>query len=316
MTHTVVGLFNNRSDAQAAMQELVQNGFIQEDIDLSNRRLDETAGTAATTTDTASTGTGIGDSISNFFSSLFGDDPDTASSYTNAAYDADAILTIQVDSSERASEAAEILDRHNAIDVDEHNAQYSRGNYADTSSLTNDSASYANTTDSASYASTTDSTNYSNTTGTMDTETMNEARSRTDLDNEARIPVIEENLQVGKREVERGGARIRSRVIEKPVEANVRLREEHVIVNRHPVNRAATEADFNNVREGEFELTEHAEVPIVGKQARVVEEVEVGKTVEEHDQTVRDTVRRTDVEVDELSGDADIDHTGTRRATS
>jgi uncharacterized protein (TIGR02271 family) len=297
MTHTVVGLFDNRSEAQAAMRELVQNGFIQEDIDLSSRSLgDTTTGTTTGTTDT-----GIGDSISNFFSSLFGDD-DTASSYTNAAYDADAILTIQVDSAERAEEAAEILDRHGAIDVDERNAQYNSqsgsGNYAGT---------------------TTDTSYMSNTTGTMDTDTLNTARNRTDLEGERSIPVIEEELQVSKREVQRGGARLRSRVIEKPVEAHVRLREEHVVVNRHPVNRAVTDADLNNFKEGDIELTERAEVPVVNKQARVVEEVEIGKTVEERDETVRDTVRRSDVEVEEISGDVtDIDdaHSGTRRANS
>ena len=42
MTHTVVGLFSNRSDAQTAMQELIQAGFIQENIDLSNRRVADT----------------------------------------------------------------------------------------------------------------------------------------------------------------------------------------------------------------------------------------------------------------------------------
>ncbi|MDI1241308.1 MAG: DUF2382 domain-containing protein [bacterium] len=46
------------------------------------------------------------------------------------------------------------------------------------------------------------------------------------------IPVVEEDLNVGKRDVDRGGARIRSRIIERPVEEHIRLREEHVVVNR------------------------------------------------------------------------------------
>src|SRR5207237_10471150 len=101
---------------------------------------------------------------------------------------------------------------------------------------------------------------------------------------------------------------------------SVRLREEHVVVNRRPVNRAVTDADLNNFREGEIELTERAEVPVVAKQARVVEEVEVGKQVEERQQTISDTVRRTDVEVEEIDGDVTDDatdtNTNTRRATS
>lgn len=271
MTHTVVGLFNDRSEAQAAMQELVQQGFIQEDIDLSNRSLSETG--AATDNSSA------GDSISNFFSSLFGDNT-TAKNYTNAAYDADAILTVQVDSDERAREAAAILDRNGAVDVDGRTAQYNQQNFAGTSE----------------------------TTGSVGTE------------NRTAIPVIEEELHVGKREVERGGARIRSRIIEKPVEASVRLREEHVVVNRRPVNREVTDADLNNFREGEIELTERAEVPVVGKQARVVEEVEIGKTVTEREETIRDTVRRTDVDVEQMNTDVsdidDVNNTNTRKATS
>jgi stress response protein YsnF len=98
----------------------------------------------------------------------------------------------------------------------------------------------------------------------------------------------------------------------------VRLREEHVVVNRRPVDRAVTNADMNNLQEGDIELTERAEVPVGNKQARVDEEIEVGKQVEEHDETVRDTVRRTDVDVQEIDNDVTDDdlHTGTRRANN
>ena len=304
MTHTVVGLFNNRSDAQSAMQELIQAGFIQEDIDLSNRRI---AGDDTNYSNTTSDNEGIGDKIGNFFSSLF-DDETTASNYTNAAYDADAILTVQADSQIRAEEAADILDRNGAIDVDENGSAY-----GDTYGSANDlSQNYAGT------GSGNDTTNATmNTTGTTgyNATTNNEANLRSDVENREVIPVVEENLEVGKRAVERGGARIRSRVIEKPVEANVRLREEHVVVNRRPVNRAVTDADINNLQEGEIEITERAEVPVVNKQARVVEEIEVGKTVEERQETVSDTVRRTEVDVQEIDTDDDL-HTGTRSAKS
>lgn len=294
MTHTVIGLFDNRTEAQAAMQELIQSGFVQDNIDLSNRSYgDDTTATASTTgASSTSTGGAAGDSISNFFNSLFGDDDTTtASTYANAAQDADAILSIQVDSEERARLAAEILDRNGAIDVD---GRYSgsQQNLAGTAST--DTSTTANT-----------ATAYNNT-NAQDTTA---------------IPVIEEQLEVGKREVQSGGARIRSRIIEKPVEASVRLREEHVVVNRRPVDRAVTDSDLSNFREGDIELTERSEVAVVGKTARVVEEVEVGKQVGEREETVRDTVRRTDVEVEEISGDAttatdDVNHTGTRGATS
>ena len=282
MTHTVIGLFDNKNEARVAMEELVEQGFIRENIDVSDKRFDDSSATADTTY--ATTDTGVGDSISNFFSSLFGDDQTTAQNYTNAAYDADAILTIQVDSPERARAAAEILDRHGAIDVDNNSAQYQQ--------------------------------NFAQTSGTIDNT------ATTTTEGEMSIPVIEEELQVGKREVERGGARLRSRVIEKPVEETLRLREEHIVVNRRPVNRAVTDSDLQNFQDGDIELTERAEEAVVSKQARVVEEVSVGKEVSEHEETIRDTVRRTDVDVEETGGNVTTstteidDNINIRKATS
>ena len=285
MTHTVIGLFDNRSEAQAAMQDLVQEGFIRENIDISNRSVSDSTDFSA---DTISTGSSSGGGISGFFNSLFGSDETTANTYTNVANDADAILSVQVDSDERARRAAEILDRNGAIDVDQRGAQYSGQNYnQDNYNQSNYSQGSYNQQNFSETAETPETTgNYTNTEGSPTT-----------------IPVIEEQLEVGKQQVESGGARIRSRVIEKPVEANVRLREEHVVINRHPANRDATEADINNFKEGDIEIRERSEVPIVEKHARVVEEVEVGKTVTEREETISDTVRRTDVEVQETDTD-------------
>jgi stress response protein YsnF len=120
------------------------------------------------------------------------------------------------------------------------------------------------------------------------------------------IPVIREDLEVGKREVERGSVRVRSRIVERPVEEHVRLREEHVRVERNPVDRPVSGNELGAFREGEIELTERAEVPVVNKEARVVEEVRLSKEVTERDETIRDTVRSTDV---------DIENTGTSNRT-
>lgn len=117
---------------------------------------------------------------------------------------------------------------------------------------------------------------------------------------ETTTPVVEEELQVGKREVERGGVRVESRVEERPVTEEVHLREERVHVERRPVDRLVTNAD-EAFREGTLEVTERAEEAVVGKTARVVEEVVVGKQVEEHTETVHDTLRRTDVDVQEVN---------------
>ena len=290
MTHTVVGLFDNRSKAGAATVELVQKGFLRENIDVSNRRMSD-ANNPSTQQITV-TETGVGESIGNFFNSLFGSDKKTAGNYTNAANAADAIISVQVESPERAREAAEILDRHGAIDVEGATAQpVQQQNHAQQQNFAQSHG----------------------TAGTMEA-TPNMAATQ----GETSIPIIEEQLEVGKQIVERQGARLRSRIIEKPVEANLRLREEHTTINRRPVNRDVTDADLQNFREGEIVITEHAEVPVIGKQARVVEELVIGKEVTEHVETVRETVRRNEVEIEPIENVAaneDLD-VNSQRATS
>jgi len=121
------------------------------------------------------------------------------------------------------------------------------------------------------------------------------------------LPVIEEGIDVGKRQVETGGVRVHTKVEERPVEEQVNLREEHVNVERRPVDRPVSDAN-TAFQEQSFEVTEMAEQPVVQKQARVVEEVVVSKQAQEHTETIRDTVRRQDVHVH------DQETTGAERA--
>lgn len=114
---------------------------------------------------------------------------------------------------------------------------------------------------------------------------------------EERIPVAEEQLVVGKRAVERGHIRVRSHVVERPVHEQVMLREEHVEVERRPMNERVENAD-RLFQERTVEATEMAEEAVVGKQARVVEEVVVRKEEGERIEQIDDTVRRTEVDVD------------------
>lgn len=120
-------------------------------------------------------------------------------------------------------------------------------------------------------------------------------------DRDAAIPIVEERLVVGKREVERGGMRVRSYVVETPVEEQVSLRDEHVDVERRAVERpvAAGEDPF---RERTLEMTETDEEAVVGKQAFVTEEIGLKKDVGQRTEEVRDTVRRTEVEVERTDG--------------
>lgn len=122
--------------------------------------------------------------------------------------------------------------------------------------------------------------------------------TRTAADGET-FEVIEEDVQIGKREVEDGGVRVESVVTETPVEEQVTLREERVNVERRPVDRAVTDGD-HAFEEKSVEVSERHEEAVVAKEARVVEEVAIGKEVEEHTETVRETVRRQDVNIVDL----------------
>lgn len=124
------------------------------------------------------------------------------------------------------------------------------------------------------------------------------------------IPVIEEELQVGKREVEKGGLRLRTRIVENEVEKNINLREEKVHVERTPVDRPANAGDL---KEEQIEITERAEVPVVAKEARVVEEISLNKEVNEKEESIQGTVRHTEVDVDKLTDDDDTITNNTNR---
>ncbi|MFM0624631.1 YsnF/AvaK domain-containing protein [Paraburkholderia xenovorans] len=107
-----------------------------------------------------------------------------------------------------------------------------------------------------------------------------------------------------------GRVRVYSRVTETPVSENVNLREEHATIERRAVDRPATEADL---REGSVEIGETAEEAIVGKTARVVEEVIVGKESSQRTETVNATVRGTEVEVERDTGTPETGSSDPRR---
>jgi len=134
------------------------------------------------------------------------------------------------------------------------------------------------------------------------------AQASLNAGDKAVIPVVEEELKVGKRKVETGGVRVETTVTETPVEEQVHLHEETVKVQRRPVDRAATDADVA-FKEGTLELHESAEEAVVSKRARVVEEVVIGKESHDRTETVRDTVRKTDVDVTKTGGETKVSQT-------
>ncbi len=289
MAQTVIGIFDNASAAQNAVERLMAMGIPISDIDISNNSdttsmsgtsSSDMSSTSSTSGDTDRSDDSFGEKISRFFRNLFEDDDETERYSTVAKRG--SVVSVQVDSSEQAQRAAELLDECGAVDVDERARQYSSMSGSTT-------MSESTSADTESY---------------RDRTTMTSDRSSDDFENSKSIPIIEEEVQIGKREVQTGGMRLRSRIIERPVEESLRLREERVRVDRNPVNRPATEADLNTFREGEIEVRERAEVPIVNKEARVVEEINLRREVGEREETVRDTVRKTDVEIESLDSES------------
>ena len=116
-----------------------------------------------------------------------------------------------------------------------------------------------------------------------------------------KVDVVEENLEVGKKEVQTGGAKVTSRIVERPVEERVNLKEEHVEVKRKPVDKPADTSKMNNFEEKTLETTETSEVPVVNKEARVKEEVTLEKEVKNKEEVIKDKVKETEVDVDRKS---------------
>jgi stress response protein YsnF len=124
------------------------------------------------------------------------------------------------------------------------------------------------------------------------------ATAATNAAGEEVLQVAEERVRVGKREVGRGGVRVRSYVTERPVEERVELRQERVTVERRPVDRPV-EAGDAAFQERTIEAVERGEEAVVDKDVRVTEEIGLRKDVDTRTETVRDTVRKQEVEVED-----------------
>jgi uncharacterized protein (TIGR02271 family) len=329
MENTVVGVYDSYSEAQSAMNELLASGFSRSDIQMNPDQQTTATGETRTHAD-SDTGHGIG----HFFRSLFGmnDTDRTSDIYSEAVRRGSVVLTVNADTDEQRDRAMEIMNRYNPVDIDERSSHWRSEGWSgyDTSApmltedeIRQDRSRYASsgtstmsqaqdnmmgmqnrdmTTDESlsreATMETPDATMASEDTLARDTAMDMQGRTRTG--DETRIPVVQEELKVGKREVQRGGVRVYQRVKETPVHESVQLREEHVNVERHPVDQPATEADLAGIKEGAVEMREMAEEPVVSKDARIVEEVVVNKEVTQETADINDTVRRTEVEVEQL----------------
>jgi stress response protein YsnF len=317
MSQTVIGFFDDASEAQRAVEKLQSSGISRDRIDVSrgsggeSESSDDTKtintvsnstrdhNTVRTTSDgrTVDEGGRNTNKFTDFFNSLFGGgdddkDNDDAGRYSHVAQRSNSIVTVHAQSGDEAERAADILDDCGAVNVDERAEQYG----------------YANA-------------------GNRERSDMREDLSSEITNNETSIPRVQENLEVGKRMEERGSVRLRSRIVERPVEEHVRLREEHVNIERQQVNRPVSGDRGDLFQEKDIELTEKSEVPVVNKEARVVEEIRLNKEVNERDETIRDTVRDTEIDIENTGSgtgnratgtdnDLDLDDDATRRGNN
>ncbi len=344
MNTALVGVFENREQADDARGELLAAGFAGSDVTVrasTTGTAGATTGTNLGTTGTSTTATGTtgtsgaglrdevgsygagaydrdsGSSIGDWFRSLFGfgDDDDDVSVYSEAVRRGNYLVTVNAADDDLIDRATDIMERCGSIDIDERATQWQQDGWtrgtggAGTtgSGLTSSGTTSADFETTRATATGPAATGAAATGAALTGATSHPtAAGRAEAGEVTKIPVLEEEMRVGKREVRRGGIRVYTRVIDKPVEETVHLREEHANVQRRPVDRPATEADLRAMKEGSVEVRETSEEAVVSKQARVVEEVEVNKTVTDRDQTVRDTVRRTDVEVEKTDGDRTV----------
>ena len=284
---TVIGAFEDRDTAQRAVERLIDAGFDRDDVHVEQGASTSSTGSTGVTTSSTDTRAdqdeGFFASIGHFFASLFGDDQPTgrAGVYSEAVRRGTSVVVVDANDEEESDRAATLLHELGAIDVDERAEQWRKEGW------TGYDAGLPMPDDAQSR---------------LDLQSRDRT-SETSTGREGAMDVVQEELQVGKRAVDRGGVRVIQRVSEKPVRELVRLREERAVVDRRPVDREATSEDLTNFREGTMEVRETVEEPVVSKKARVVEEVRVGKDVQEREQTIEDSVRRKDVDVERIEGE-------------
>lgn len=232
-------------------------------------------------------GAGIGAAAGGILGALteLGVPEDDANAYAESIRRGNVLVAARV-SDDRVNEATRIMEREGMFDLNHNTQQWRNSGWsrfdASAAPYVGERTGFA---DGRDYSGTTHETH----------------------EGERTIPVIEEEIAVGKRQVQGGGVRVTSHVHETPVEEDVRLREERVTVERRPVDREVDPSRLDAFKEDTIEMTESREEAVVAKDARIVEEVVVRKDVDERVETVRDTVRRTDVDVERLGDQVNND---------
>ena len=265
---TIVAVYDTPAHAELAVQDLLQAGIPDSAV---HRHAQEGSYAGTSTAPAARSTEGTG-----FWSSLFGGEPDHDTAvYDRSVSSGSTAVTVKV-ADAHVEKVTQILEQHHPIDIDERAGSYG---LSQTTTTTREPLVGA-----APVA------------GTM-------PKAAATATEGGKIQLSEESLAVGKRVLNRGTTRIRRFVVETPVEEEIRLRDEKVTIERRPVTdgRAVPDASWTDKT---IELTESAEEAVVSKTARVKEEIDLKKVATERTETVRDTVRREDVEITKVPGDA------------
>jgi uncharacterized protein (TIGR02271 family) len=260
---TITAVYDSEADARQAREQLVSRGLDDDDV----RIVSHSLSSSSVSSDDADGDKGVWESIKDFF---VGDDD--RPTYSEGLRRGGYLLTARVED-EQSEQAISLLEQTNAIDLDQRAEQWRSEGWSgeEDTDILGSQTSYEN-------------------------RAPGEATNR---QGEQAIPVVEERLRVGKREVDRGGVRVRSYVVEQPVHEDVSLREERVEVERRPASGKAATQGSDPFREQTIEVSERGEEAIVAKDAVVTEEVVVRKTADERTESIDETVRRTEVDVDD-----------------
>jgi uncharacterized protein (TIGR02271 family) len=265
---TIVAVYDRRTDADAAVRDLAAASVPSQAISRHEN------GTETTTEIAAPREEG-------FWARLFGSEPDHDTSvYDRSIENGSSVVTVRV-SNDQVDHISSILETHNPIDVEERSAHYT------TSGL-----------------GTTNTMNPPSVTGSLGpVGSLSSAHTTGEIAHESgAMQLAEESLAVGKRAVGGATTRVRRFVVETPVQEQVSLRDESVTLERRPVtdSRPVGTGDFSDKV---LEMTEMSEQAVVSKTARVVEEVNLRKDVTDRVETVKDTLRRDEVEIEKVPGE-------------
>ena len=293
----ITAFFESRTDAEEAVSRLHAAGISRDSVRLVPG--DERDTGTAMNSDTQSLGdasVGFWDSLRDLF--LPEEDRHT---YAEGLRRGGYLLSVTATDAEH-ERVLDILDDEGTIDIDERAAAWRAEGWSGSSTSDALSGATANLGTGASSSMTQSS-------AAGQGRAAKGATSDVDSRGEEVIPVAEERLNVGKRDVSHGRVRIRSYVTEKPVSEQVNLRQERVEVERRAVDRDIGSVE-DAFRERTVEVEERAEEAVVAKEARVKEELVVRKNVEQRSETISDTVRSTEVDVEDERGNR-VGGTGT-----